>query len=73
MKYISARIFLISFFIGLFIVYVLGPDTKTVYVYPTPDNIDNFILKDMSGGCFKYKEDAVPCPSDSELEITPVQ
>ena len=71
MKYISARVFLISFFIGLFIVYVLGPDTKTVYVYPTPDNINNFILKDPSG-CFKYKENAVPCPSDSEIEMTPV-
>jgi hypothetical protein len=72
MKYISARIFLISFFIGLFFVYILGPNIKTIYVYPTPNNIDKFTLKNMYGECFKYKKNTVPCPSNGEYEVTPV-
>ena len=37
-KYICLTTFIISFSLGLFFVYVLGPQMKTIYIYPTLDN-----------------------------------
>ena len=32
--YISLPIFIISLAVGLFFVYIMGPEMKTVYIYP---------------------------------------
>jgi hypothetical protein len=45
-NYISLPAFLISFAIGLLFVYVLGAEMKTIYVYPTPENVDKILFKD---------------------------
>ncbi len=66
-KYISLPIFIISFTIGLFFVYVLGPDMKTIYIYPSPDNIDKVLFKDKADNCFQFKSTEVECPSDKSL------
>jgi len=73
-NYISLPAFLISFAIGLFFVYVLGPEMKTIYIYPTPENIDKILFKDKANNCFDFEEQFVDCPKDKSLISTiPIQ
>jgi len=67
MQYISIPVFLVSFAIGIFFVYILGPEIKTIYVYPTPENVDKILFKDKADNCFKFIEEVVQCPKDKSL------
>lgn len=67
LKYISMPIFLISFTIGLFFIYVLGPEIKTIYIYPSPENVDKILFKDKADNCFYFEEQEVKCPKDEKL------
>ena len=69
MKFISFPIFLISLSIGLFINYITDPNSKTVFVYPTPDNTNKIQFKDKSDKCFTFSPQQVTCPkNESEIE-----
>lgn len=63
--FISFPVFLISLTIGVFFVYVLEPPRKTVYVYPTPDNLNTIQYKDKADQCFMFTADRVPCSKQS--------
>jgi hypothetical protein len=74
MKFISLHIFLFSFFLGLFFSYILGPETKVVYVYPTLTNSTNTLFKDKAGQCFRFKSKKVECPDDiTKIKQIPIQ
>ena len=71
---ISLPIFLISFAIGLFFTYVMGPDMKVVHVYPTPENVHRILFKDNADNCFQFKQVIVECPQDkSKISTVPIQ
>ena len=67
LNYISIPIFLISFAIGLFFIYILGPEIKTIYIYPTPENIDKILFRDKADNCFSFEQLIVDCPKDENL------
>jgi hypothetical protein len=64
LNYISLPAFIISFAIGLFFIYILGPKMKTIYIYPSPENVDKILFKDKADNCFLFKEEVVECPKD---------
>jgi len=73
-SYVSLPIFLTSFAIGMFFVYVLGPETKNVYVYPSPDNYMNTLYKDHADTCFQFKPIEVDCPINPlSIKTVPIQ
>ena len=74
LNYISFPIFLISFAIGILFVYLLGPDMKTIYIYPSPENVDKILFKDKADNCFYFEEENVECPRDEKsISVIPMQ
>lgn len=73
-EYISLPIFITSFAIGLFFVYVLGPEFKTIYVYPNPQNYMKTQYKDKANQCFQFKPTEISCPINPfSIKTVPVQ
>jgi len=69
MKFLNLPIFLISLSIGLFVNYITDPNTKTVFVYPTPDNHDKIQYKGKNDTCFSFTPHEVKCPvNEKEIE-----
>lgn len=74
LNYISIPVFLISFAVGLFFIYVLGPEMKTIYIYPSPETVGKMLLKDKADNCFYFEEQVVECPTDeSKISSIPIQ
>jgi hypothetical protein len=67
LNYISIPAFLISFAIGLFFIYVLGPETKTIFIYPSPENVNKVLFKDKADNCFYFDQLEVKCPGNESL------
>ena len=73
-NYISLHVFLISFAIGVLFIYILGPDMKTIYIYPSPENVHKVLFKDKAENCFYFEEEVVECPKDKTLILNiPIQ
>lgn len=72
--HISLKYFLGSFLVGLLFLYLTGPQTKKVYVYPSPETIEKAIFQDKAKQCFLYQEQVVQCPENKkEISSIPVQ
>jgi hypothetical protein len=74
LNYISIPVFLISFSIGLFFIYILGPEMKTIYIYPSQENSKKILFKDKADNCFYFNEEIQNCPNDeSKISFVPIQ
>ena len=72
-KIINIQLFLISLFIGLIFMY-FDNEKKTIYVYPTPSNVDIIEFKDKADNCFEYSMEKISCPSNkSQINNIPIQ
>ena len=56
--------FIISLAIGMFFVYTIGAETKIIYVYPTPDNVNKIQYQDENDTCYHFRAKEVKCPAD---------
>jgi len=73
-KYINVPLFVISFAVGIFCVYMYSSDMRKIYIYPTPENVDILQYRDKTGTCFKYEQTETSCPSDeSKITSIPMQ
>lgn len=74
LNYISIPTFLISFAVGIIFLYILGPEIKTIYIYPSPENVHKVLFKDKANNCFNFEEEVVECPTNTSLiEKIPMQ
>jgi len=73
-KYINIPVFIISLILGMIAVYYTVPDTRMVYLYPTPENVDMLQYKDKTDTCFAFQQKQVACPKNpQEIAKIPIQ
>jgi len=66
MRFIHFPTFLISLVIGVFMVYMIQPEMKEIFVFPNPENINKLDYIDHTETCFRFQEEEVECPSNIE-------
>lgn len=66
MKFISIPIFILSFAVGLFFVYISASSNKTIVVYPTPENQHQVQFVDKTETCHRYVATETTCPSNPD-------
>lgn len=71
-NYISLKYFIISFCIGIFMVYISTPLPEIIIRYPTPLNSGKVIYKDIADLCYVYDKKEVNCSSKDIID-TPIQ
>ena len=68
--FINPMVFIISFVISIFIVYIVHPEPTIIYKHPNPENAGKYTYKnDNNDSCYKYEANEVKCPSDPNLII----
>jgi hypothetical protein len=73
-KYINIPVFIAALVIGIIVMYVTMPDTRKIFVYPSPENIDILQYRDKTGSCFSMKQTETPCPkNEKDIAKIPVQ
>jgi len=73
-KYINVPVFIATLVIGIIVMYFIMPDTRKIFVYPSPENIDILQYRDKTGSCFTMKQTEVTCPkNEKDIAKIPVQ
>lgn len=72
-EFIDWKIFIISLAIGLLFVYIVEPPMKTVYVFPTPENVDRIQYVDHTETCFDFMPQETQCSNEDTIENYSVQ
>ena len=74
MKYISIKLFILSFLVGMLFIYLSSPENRSVVVYPTTDNKEMFQYRDMAHNCFSINPNVIKCPYlDNTVKVIPPQ
>tara|TARA_Y100001978_G_C23396855_1_gene292673 strand:+ start:251 stop:475 length:225 start_codon:yes stop_codon:yes gene_type:complete len=73
MKFLSGSVFLLSFIVGLLVMYIQQPETTKVYVYPTPENLSKFQWKDNIDNCYEWEKQKVNCANYKNINHIPIQ
>jgi hypothetical protein len=74
LRFIRIPVFNVSLAIGLLFVYIFNPDKRKIFVYPSPENVNNIQYKDSTGACFEFKQTKLKCPEkESEISKVPAQ
>ena len=63
--YFEPKYFFISFFIGMFLVYISVPTPEVIIRYPTPFNAGKVVYKDNADMCYVYDSKEVGCTADA--------
>jgi len=71
-EFIDWRVFIISLAVGLLFVYLVEPPMKTIYVFPTPENVEKIQYKDHVDTCFDFKPIETDC-NNANIENYVVQ
>ena len=72
MKLIYIGLFIFSFIVGCFFIYISPIEHKTVFVYPTPKNVKKIQYKDNANECFNFSATLINCKGKNAKQI-PVQ
>jgi hypothetical protein len=74
MKYISIPLFVLSFMLGMVYIYLSNPPQRSILIYPTVDNNNNFQYKDKADNCFTFVAKEQKCPFNTgPLKKIPIQ
>lgn len=68
---LNLQYFLISFAVGMLLVYVAVPKPKIIVKFPNPNNAEKTLYKDDNEQCYKYKVETVPCVG--EVKDQPIE
>lgn len=66
LKFISLPVFIVSFLFGILFIYIWGEELHPVYIYPTPENVNDVLYKDKADNCFSYNYKEVACTPDAK-------
>lgn len=66
LKFFHIPVFILSFVIGLYYIYLNTNPIRKIIVYPTPDNLDKILYRDKSQACFTYNQETVKCPTNKD-------
>jgi len=73
-KYISLPVFFMTFIVGIISIYIIGPEIKTIYVYPSPTNSKDIQYKDNAEQCFRVTPKVSHCPINPfAIKTVPMQ
>ena len=74
-KYIRFPIFILSFAVGLILIYTTHTfQKKLMYIFPSPENVDKYVFEDGTDSCFAYQQKKVNCPDNrDDIFFTPIQ
>lgn len=61
---ITVLLFITSLTMGVVYISYSSPQKRKIYVFPTPDNIEQLQYTDLAKNCFKYQAQSVKCPTD---------